>query len=223
MKRNGKLITFEGIEGGGKTTQIQLAGEWLRSQLGGPAASVVLTREPGGTALGQGVRQWLLDRDAPPLHESTELLLFAADRAQHVAEVLRPQLARGALVLCDRYTDSTVAYQGYGRGLSLEAIAQLNRIATGGLKSDLTVWLDVEVEIGLERARARGRIDRIEQSDREFYRRVREGFAALAAEEPARVVRIDANGSPDSVRERVGALLGAKLSEWKRPISLAER
>ncbi len=200
----GHLIVFEGGEGAGKTTQLQRAAQWLAGRCEQPP---LVTREPGGTAVGQALRQLLLgDRS---LADRTELLLYAADRAQHVETVLRPALAAGRIVLCDRFTASTLAYQGYGRGLAIDPIAQLNQIATDGLASDLTLWLDLEVELGLARARQRSASDRIEAADRDFHERVRQGFAALAAGEPDRFVRIDASGSLESVAAAVCAQLTA--------------
>ncbi|MBD2435994.1 dTMP kinase [Nostoc sp. FACHB-110] len=194
---SGKLIVFEGVEGCGKTTQIQLCCEWLQS-LG---LAVVVTREPGGTILGTELRRLLLEKSADkPVAEVTELLLYAADRAQHVAQELQPNLAAGKYILCDRYTDSTVAYQGYGRGLSMSLIDQLNHIATGGLTSDLTIWLDVDVEIGLQRKRGSvDSLDRIEQETIAFHHRVSRGYADLAAANPSRIVRIDGSLSKETV------------------------
>ena len=191
----GKLIVFEGGEGSGKTTQIQRLYDWLNQHdaIAGLAAKdalagIKLTREPGGTALGQQIRQLLLSKRSPtepPIASKTELLLYAADRAQHVEETLLPWLEQGYWVLCDRYTDSTVAYQGYGRQLDLLLIDQLNQIATGGLKSDLTLWLKVPPAVGLARMHRRGQADRIEQAGAAFHQRVSDGFAALAGAAPA--------------------------------------
>lgn len=208
---DGKLIVFEGIEGCGKTTQLERSRQWLTQQL---TIDIIPTREPGGTQLGAGIRQLLLHGE-DGIHDRTELLLYAADRAQHVEGFLRPHLERGALILCDRYTDSTIAYQGYGRGLDFGLIDQLNQIATGGLQSDLTLWLDIEVEAGLERAQQRGKSDRIEQASLDFHHRVRKGFAALAERDVDRIVRIDASGSELEVAERVKAALSQALSRWE--------
>jgi dTMP kinase len=224
----GKLIVFEGVEGCGKTTQLQRCSRWLETidlqdaNLGKkPLLSV--TREPGGTSLGLGLRKLLLeggegrkeaDGTPQPIEDRAELLMYAADRAQHVEEVLKPQLELGAVILCDRYTDSTVAYQGYGRGLELDLIHQLNQIATGGLESDLTIWLDVDAEIGLQRARQRGSADRIEQANLAFHQRVQQGFAQLATSYPQRIVRIDASPSPDEVQLAIQEVLQQRLWEW---------
>lgn len=205
----GKLIVFEGVEGCGKTTQLQRSREWLQSLPDyGKAPSLVFeTSEPGGTELGLELRQLLLRAGGNKIQDSAELLLFAADRAQHVEEVLKPQLALGAMILCDRYTDSTIAYQGYGRGLSLSLIEQLNSIATGGLKSDLTLWLDIDVEVGLARIRGQGAADRIEQADLAFHRRVQQGYTELAKAHPERIIRVDASLSEELVQEQIRAIL----------------
>lgn len=211
----GKLIVFEGGEGCGKTTQLAAVATWLeQSPYRSQFTSCLTTREPGGTDLCADIRQILLTPHVETMTDRTELLLYAADRAQHVEGCLRPALEAGALVLCDRYTDSTVAYQGYGRGLDLGLIDQLNGIATGGLKSDLTLWLDLDVEIGLGRAKERGKRDRIEEADITFHRRLRQGFAALAAAEGDRVVRIDASQDVETVTQRIIAVVAERLRGW---------
>ncbi|HEY9796790.1 MAG TPA: dTMP kinase [Leptolyngbyaceae cyanobacterium] len=222
----GKLIVFEGVEGSGKTTQLRRGSDWLQESglrlcLGSLSEKtpVVVTREPGGTSLGLGLRQLLLEEHSSPLQDRTELLLYAADRAQHVEEVLKPQRALGAIILCDRYTDSTVAYQGYGRGLDLKLIQQLNQIATDGLESDLTLWLDIDAETGLKRARERGTADRIEQADLGFHQRVQQGFAELAASYPQRIVRIDASKSEEEVHLAIQDVLRQRLGVWFQTLS----
>jgi dTMP kinase len=205
------LIVFEGVEGCGKTTQIQRSLQWLESTL--PSQSVVVTRQPGGTALGLSIRQLLLNySEEKPIQNCAELLLFAADRAQHLEEVLKPHLENGSIILCDRYTDSTVAYQGYGRGLNLSLIEQLNTIATNGLESDLTIWLDVDVEVSLARARFLGVADRIEQEDFVFHRRVQQGYTQLASQHPNRIIRIDASLNEIAVQEQIQAILSQHLA-----------
>ena len=164
----GKLIVLEGVEGCGKSTQLQLlstgllsSGPFRRLQQQDIVPQVLTSREPGGTELGLKLRQLLLHQDAQvSIDDRTELLLYAADRAQHVAQVIKPALEQGCWVLCDRFVDSTLAYQGYGRGLNLDLIHQLNRIATAGVTPDLTLWLQLPVEQGLARARQRGEIGR---------------------------------------------------------------
>lgn len=229
---NGRLIVFEGVEGCGKTTQLQRSREWLQSFFvaRSVSSSLVVTREPGGTQLGLSLRQLLLNAEvrngganSSTTNEETkfsqpepltELLLYGADRAQHVEEVLKPQLAAGAIILCDRYTNSTIAYQGYGRGFSLDLIDQLNFIATGGLESDLTLWLDVDVEMGLERTKTRGVVDRIEQAGLEFHERVQQGYTQLAKAQPQKIVRVDANLSEAAVQEQIQQILVQRLTEW---------
>lgn len=198
---SGKLIVFEGVEGCGKTTQMQLCSQWLESL----DLSVVITREPGGTELGKHLRQLLLEKsEDKPVGEVTELLLYAADRAQHIEQELKPNLAAGKYILCDRFTDSTIAYQGYGRGLSMSLINQLNYIATGGLASDLTIWLDVDVEVGLARKRGSEiKLDRIEQEAIAFHRRVQQGYTELAANYPSRIFRVDGSLNKEVVQKMI--------------------
>jgi dTMP kinase len=206
----GKFIVFEGVEGSGKTTQIAHAHHWLRQSSW--RIPIITTRQPGGTGLGVAIRQLLLEEEADyPLDDRAELLLYAADRAQHLAEIVRPQLAAGGLVLCDRYTDSTVAYQGYGRGLDLQLIDQINHLATAGLASDLTIWLDVDVEVGLQRARQRGKIDRMEKNEIAFHRRVQQGYQALATEHPDRMRRIDASAAEADIQGQIKEILSQYL------------
>lgn len=188
MKR-GTFITFEGPEGGGKSTQIRLLAERLTAQ----GIAVRITREPGGTHIGESIRH-LLQHDERPDAEMcfrTEVLLFCASRAQIVAEVIRPALERGEWVLCDRFTDSTLAYQGYGRGLPLELLRTLNSFATDGLTPDLTILLDISTDEGFRRIAARAATqDRIERAARAFHERLREGYLEMALGEPERFCRV---------------------------------
>ena len=190
------FVTFEGIEGSGKSTQVRLVAERL-----GPRA--LRTREPGGTAIGRAVRGILLDPANVGLSPMAELLLYFADRAQHVAEVIRPALADGRIVLCDRHVESALAYQGYGRGLPLDAIRELGALATGGLRPDAIVLVDVPLELGLQRARRRGASDRLEGEELAFHERVRAGYDALAAAEPERWLRVDGRGPVEEVADAV--------------------
>ncbi|KZL51125.1 dTMP kinase [Nodularia spumigena CENA596] len=203
----GKFIVFEGVEGCGKTSQMQLCSQWLQN-LG---ISVVVTREPGGTELGLHLRRLLLEKvENQPIAEVTELLLYAADRSQHVEQEIKPNLAAGKYILCDRYTDSTTAYQGYGRALNMSLINQLNYIATAGLESDLTIWLDVDVEVGLARKQG-DKFDRIEQETIDFHRRVQQGYSELAASYPSRIIRVDGSLSQAAVQEIIQEILREKL------------
>lgn len=186
------FITFEGIEGSGKTTLMRRCA----SELGGNA---VLTREPGGTRTGEAIRSLLLDPAHGELVPMAELLLYFADRAQNVAEVIRPGLAADRMVLCDRHVESSLAYQGYGRGLPIDAVRQLALLATGGLRPDLIVLLDLPVDIGLSRVGRRGAQDRLEGEDVAFHQRVRQGYLELRAQEPARWLLLDATGSADEL------------------------
>ncbi|MEO0824878.1 MAG: dTMP kinase [Cyanobacteria bacterium J06635_15] len=223
----GKLIVFEGGEGVGKTTQLHRLFEWLKHcntlkqlQSQGHVAGIKLTRQPGGTELGGRLRQLLLTEVLEqPIEDTAELLLYAADRAQHVAEVIRPQLEAGFIVLCDRYTDSTVAYQGYGRGLNLSLIDRLNEIATGGLQSDLTFWLKLDVTAGLARTQRRGAADRIEQNQLDFHQRVQQGFESLAQTDSNRIVAIAADGDEAAIAAEIQQIIQQRLIQWYHPHS----
>jgi dTMP kinase len=205
----GHLITVEGVEGAGKTTQVEALRAWLVER----GVSVVATAEPDGTPLGASLRRVLgeVDRVAP----LTEALLFAASRAEHVQRVIRPALTAGQVVLCDRYIDSTVAYQGYGRGVALETVAQLNRLATGGVMPDLTLVLDLDVAEGLRRARARrgalAACDPFERLAIEFHERVRKGYWAIRDREPERVTLVDADRVQPLVATEMAALVARRL------------
>jgi len=206
-----RFITFEGVEGSGKTTQIRMASSFLR----GRGRSCLVTEEPGGTPLGRRVRSILLRRNGENLSAETELLLFAALRAQHVHAVIRPALQEEKrFVLCDRFTDATLAYQGFGRGLDRRIIERVNRLACGSLKPGLTILFDVAPELGLQRAVRRmsrvsrgAREDRFESEALSFHRRVREGYLDLAEGAPGRFRVVD--GSPDAgeVHRRVCEIL----------------
>jgi dTMP kinase len=197
--RRGLFIVFEGPEGAGKSTQIARLAERLR----GSGRDVLLTREPGGTRAGDAVRQVLLDPEQV-IYPLTEFLLYSASRAQLVSEVIGPALEAGRDVVSDRFTGASVAYQGYGRGLDLDLVADLNRRATSGLRPDLTVLLDIEPEAGLRRARSRSGQDRLEAAGLDFHRRVREGYLAQAAADPSWLV-VDAAAPEDAVAEAVWA------------------
>ena len=208
------FITFEGPEGSGKTTQVRRLGALLRER----GRDCVVTKEPGGTPLADRIRAILLDPSETKMDPLTELLLYAASRRQHVVEVIRPALSRGAVVLCDRFTDATLAYQGFGRLLELDRLRTLNDWATERLHPDLTVLFDIEEEVGLRRAHSRNEATannegRFEAEDLRFHRRVREGYLSLARSEPRRFVVIDGNGTVDEVFERMLAAVRQRLPE----------
>lgn len=207
MSRAGLFITFEGVEGCGKSTQIALLARDLENR----GRDVVVTREPGGTPVAEAIRSVLLDPANTGMKSTTELLLYAAARAQHVEEVIRPALSDGKIVLCDRYADSTTAYQGAGRGLSMELLKQLHTIATGGTWPDLTVVIDVPAEVGLARAAGARQRDRIEQEAVSFHESVRAGFLSIAAESPDRVKVVDGTRPVDEVRESIKRLVDLLL------------
>ncbi len=212
------FITFEGIEGCGKTTQIRLLAEALRAA----HQEMVLTREPGGTIIGEQIRKVLMDASHREMTPLAELLLYEAARHQHVVEVIEPALAADRIVLCDRFFDSTTAYQGAARYLDADLIVQLNRIATDGRRPDLTILLDCPVEEGLARARHRnerdatdGAEDRFEREELDFHRRVREGFLAIAQAEPERVAVVPLAESIDTTHKRILQIVEEKLNSCR--------
>lgn len=203
----GLFITLEGPEGAGKSTNREYLAERLREQ----GIDVLLTREPGGTPLAERVRELLLAPSDEQMNADTELLLVFAARAQHLQQVIRPALARGSVVLCDRFTDATYAYQGGGRGLSIERIAQLEQFVQGDLRPDLTLIFDLPIEVGLARAAARGRLDRFEQEGRGFFEAVRQAYLARAEQAPDRYRVLDAGQTLSQVQADLDALLPSLL------------
>ena len=204
----GAFITFEGPDGSGKSTQIQ----WLAEYLTGLGQSVLLTREPGGTAISEKIRDVLHDLRNRAMRPQTEILLYSAARAQLVAEVIRPALAGGAIVLCDRYADSTLAYQGYGHGLDLDTLRRVTSFATGGLRPDLTLLFDLDPAEGLRRRQTAGvEWNRLDDYDLAFHQRVREGYHALAQAEPDRWVVLDATQDRDRLQDEVRRLVAERL------------
>ncbi len=199
--QQGLFITFEGADGCGKTTQIKLIDEYLRNK----GYKTLLTREPGAKGLGEKIREILLNYDGE-VSSRCESFLFLADRAQHVDCIIKPALKNGVIVLCDRHTDSTVAYQGYGRGLDIEEIKKLNNLATGGLKPDLTIVFDVDIETS--QTRVGKNKDRMESAGIEFFKKVREGFLEIAKEEPQRVKVIDSSDTIENIHKKVIELIG---------------
>ena len=203
------FITFEGTEGSGKTTQIN----HLANKLSEAGYSVQNTREPGGSNVGNQIREILLDPVNERLSATSELLLYAASRAQHVREVIVPALKNGKIVISDRFSDATVAYQGYGRNLDLVLINHLNQIATGGLVPDLTFLLNLPIEIGLQRAStSRDELDRIERENLEFHERVQNGYLAIAKEGTNRIKIIDATQPIDVIFNEIWSILKVKIS-----------
>lgn len=200
------FITLEGPEGAGKSTQLARLVE--RLQAAGQAVTV--TREPGGTPFGTRVREVLLDPELD-MHPLPEFLLYSASRAQLVQDIVRPALTRGEVVVCDRYFDSSLAYQGAGRGLPLPLLQSITREVTGGLTPDLTILLDLDPAVGLARAAARGQPDRLERADLTFHQRVRQGFLDLAAQAPERFVVLDARKTPDELSGEIWAAVQGRL------------
>ncbi len=205
---NAPLITFEGPEGGGKSTQVAR----LARMLGSRGVRCQITREPGGTKLADSLRKILLSTRTRDLSPQTELLLMLAARADHVSNLIKPSLEQGITVICDRFVDSSIAYQGAGRGLDPELILQLNSFATGALQPDLTILLDVPVEIGLERAARTSRPDRFEGQSYDFHNRLRQAFRQMAEREPGRISQVDATQSEESVFQQVLAAVDAFLA-----------
>jgi len=209
------FITFEGPEGSGKTTQLKLLAEWLRER----GCDVLATREPGGTAISEAIRAILLDPTRREMQPEAEILLFSAARAQIVAQVIRPHLQGGGIVLCDRYADSTLAYQGYGRGLDLDTLRTITAFATGGLVPDLTIYLDIAIEEGLRR-KVPQEWNRLEAQALAFHQRVREGYLEMAAGEPDRWLEVDGfqpiADIQAAIRERIEVLIGARGTERRK-------
>jgi dTMP kinase len=222
MPRRGKFITFEGLDGTGKSTQMRKLAAALRAA----GHKVTETREPGGTATGEKIRRVLLDSATHNLSSMAEMALMFASRAQHIAEVIQPALDHGQIVLCDRFTDSTEAYQGSGRKLGSGTVLELHRILCGNLQPDLTILLDSDPAKSIGRARNRNQIaadrskkstgshadeNRFEQETRAFFMRVREGYTAIAARESQRVVTVDASGTPAQTHAKIADVVGKKL------------
>jgi dTMP kinase len=205
------FITFEGPDGGGKTTQVAMTVETLKAR----EHNVLLTREPGGTAIGDQIRHVLHDMKNQAMHPRAELLMYSASRAQIVEEVIKPQLAKGGLVICDRFYDSTYAYQGYGHGLDLKQLKLITEFATGGLKPDLTILLDIAPEDSLQRRLSAldkgGEWNRLDAMALDFHKRVRDGYHQLVAAEPERWVVINAAQSVDKVQADILAVLDKRL------------
>lgn len=200
----GTLVTFEGIEGSGKSTQIELARKYLE----GRGYPCLVTREPGGVPLGKEIRNFLLDKEDLSIDPLAELFLIEADRAQHVAEVIKPALEEGRMILCDRFTDATIAYQGYGRGVDMAFIEEMNRRATADLMPHCTILLDCSVDVGMTRAQGE---DRFERGDHLFHQRVRDGYLRIAQQEPNRVKVVSGEGEQKAIQEEIRIILSSLL------------
>lgn len=206
------FISLEGPEGSGKTSQLPGLAEFLRQQ----GFDLITTREPGGTSIGDQIRRVLFDLENKGMNARSEILLFQASRAQLVDEVIRPALQSGKVVLCDRYADSTLAYQGYGHGVNMETLREIVNFATGGLKPDLTLFLDVPVEEGLNRRTKGGDWNRLDDYDKAFHRRVYDGYRKLIAEEPERWVVVDAVQVPELVAKDLQKIALGRLVQARR-------
>ena len=206
--KHGRFVSFEGIEGCGKTTQIDLLSEYLKAR----NTPFTVTREPGGTAVGEGIRKILLHSETIHLTAASELLLFYASRSQNITEKIIPALERGEMVICDRFYDASMAYQGYGRGISLDFIEKVTDLVCNGYRPEITILLDIDPALGLRRARARNgqRVEdegRFEMEDVEFYTRIREGYLELAKREPNRIRMLAADRSVGEIHRDILSIL----------------
>jgi len=203
------FITIEGGEGGGKSTNIAFIQKYLEKS----GQQVIVTREPGGTKLGEKVREVLLNPEHKGMHDDTELLLMFSARAQHIAEVIKPAIAQGKWILCDRFTDATYAYQGGGRGISKERIALLEQWVQGELRPDITLLFDLPVEVGMRRASARADLDRFEQEKLQFFENVRSCYLAMAKEYPNRYRIINAEQALEKVQQDIQIILDEEMAK----------
>jgi dTMP kinase len=199
----GRFISLEGIEGTGKSTQAKLLSDYLKDK----GFNIVLTEEPGGTQIGLRIRELLLSVEHKGMTAVTELLLYNASRSQHIREIILPAISRGAIVITDRFTDSTIAYQGFGRGIDPGLIDSIDLIATERLRPDITILLDLDAEVGLKRNKGINKIDRLELEDLEFHQRVRNGYYSLAEKEPERIKLIDASAGIQEIHNRISSII----------------
>jgi len=199
----GRFISLEGIEGTGKSTQAKLLSDYLKEK----GFEVVLTEEPGGTQIGLRIRELLLSVEHKGMTAVTELLLYNASRSQHIREIIVPAISSGAIVITDRFTDSTIAYQGFGRGIDLRLINSIDLIATERLRPDITILLDLDAEVGLKRNKGINKTDRLELEDLEFHQRVRNGYHNLAEKEPERIKLIDASAGIQEIHSRISSII----------------
>ena len=207
--KKGIFISLEGIEGTGKTTQARLLSERLVEK----GYEVILTQEPGGTVIGNRIREILLLPEHKEMSYMTELLLYNADRAQHLNEKILPAVNDGKIVITDRFTDSTIAYQGYGREIDIELLKSIDLIATGGIRPDLTILFDLDVEVGLKRNRGINKVDRLELEDIEFHKKVREGYLHISEKEHERIRIVDASMPVEKISEKVWEIVRWRLEK----------
>ncbi|MEK6681525.1 MAG: dTMP kinase, partial [Nitrospirota bacterium] len=211
-KKNGLFITFEGIEGCGKTTQLSLLSGYLKKN----GFDVIMTREPGGTKIGEKIRAILLNPDNKRMAMEAELLLYGASRMQHVKEFIEPAIKAGKIVLCDRFADSTLAYQGYGRGIGISFIKKMCPLSLGAIRPDLTILLDLDAEAGLDRIKSRkGGNDRIEKEKLTFHKRVRKGYLSLAKSDKKRIRIIKADRGIDEIHKEIKDIIIKKIKKAK--------
>lgn len=203
----GIFVTFEGADGSGKTTQITMLKEYLQ----GIGYEAVVTREPGGTVLSEAIRDLVLDKQYTEMSYRTEMLLYAASRAQHVEQLIRPALEAGKAVICDRFVDSSAVYQGVARGLGTEMVYQVNHYATGGLAPDITFLLDIDAQTGIDRKKNQTELDRLELEKMDFHIRVMDAYRSLAAENPQRMTRIDGKRAPMEIHKEIIEAIQQKL------------
>jgi len=209
----GLFISFEGVDGCGKSTQVAAVHRWCLDR----KLAVLLTREPGGTAISEKIRELVMDARNGEMTDRCEVLLYLASRAQHVAQCIRPALARGELVLCDRFAEATMAYQGFGRNLDIGTLRAVNAFAADGLAPDLVVLFDLPVETAWQRMRAANKApDRLESNARDFHQRVRDGYRAMAEEQPQRFAVIDARRGVAEVTADTVAAIGRTIADWER-------
>lgn len=214
--KKGKFITIEGIEGVGKTTSI----EFIRNRIDSVGIGCEVTREPGGTPMAEEIRNTLLNNRDEIVCEETELLLMFASRAQHLRQFILPKLSHGTWIICDRFTDATYAYQGYGRGQSLVNIALLENLVQSTFRPDCTILFDAPVEIGLQRAKKRGELDRFEKENIEFFSRVRDGYLELAAKNPHRYRVIDATVSIEDVQRQLAGVIDDLINTQQEELAV---
>ena len=195
----GLFITIEGTDGAGKTTQINMLMEYLKNK----GREVIFTREPGGTAIGEKIRNIILDNSNSEMEDITEAFLYSSSRAQHTKELIKPAIEKGVVVVCDRYTDSSIAYQGFGRNLGFETVKAINDVATGGLQPDITIYLDLPPEKGIERKKQEKVLDRLENEKLEFHKRVYAGYEYICKMYPERVKRISADAPIEEIQEKI--------------------